>query len=72
MALRCTGQKCQLPENTTVVTQDGMTYQLQAPGELTGVPDIDRVIRAHSCPEPGGTWWSPERDTNTGFRSEIS
>lgn len=62
--LQCIGdrKRCQLPQNTTSVTRQGVTVQMADPTEVmnmggTGLPDVDAWIKAHN---PYGLATTPE------------
>jgi hypothetical protein len=47
---KCTGGACNLPDNATSLTKDGMSIQLSVPTDgKTGLPFVDSVMMLYPC-----------------------
>lgn len=62
---RSRGQKCELPDNTTSVSSDGVTITFDVPANgKTGIPRIDTILSMYPA-QRGGRIIDPARQRNS-------
>ena len=53
IAAKCNGEECDLPDNATSISRDGMTIQLSVPTDgTTGLPLVDSIVANYAKRAP--------------------